>query len=150
MNTLTASPTVRLDYHLVHTIILRKPRLVANSLGVFRNSRERALASFAVRISPSTGGISVAAGRRLNSWDPSAPLQGRLHCTQIASACRFIPQAITLPMDCELRTWASAKAGLVSACHCGLPNFLNSQHKPKAGRPKPTPGTSSMCPLTDF
>lgn len=66
MNALTASPPVRLDYHLVHTIILKMPHLVANSLGVFRDSRYRALASFAVRISLSTSDITVAAACRSN------------------------------------------------------------------------------------
>ena len=35
-------------------------------------------------------------------------------------------------------------------CHWEAPGSLNPQHPPQTGRKKQTPGTSSICPSTDF
>ncbi len=122
--------------------------LNANSLGVFRNSHYHSLASFAVQISFSTSSLSLAGEyylfpEILQYHSRQATLHTDCHRMQVHTPSHnpTMKQATHLGLR---ESWVRI------ACRCGLPNSLNSQYQPKAGRLKPTPGTSSMCPLTDF
>lgn len=166
------SPSAGLDYHLVHTLI--PVTSLSNSLGIFFYNTpspspfcSRGFRSHLPR--PQLAGFlrgildgcvhcfihhvhSRQATLHTTPHHVSASHAG-LHCA--------VAMLLTLVQPPRKRQ-ASSEAGSSPTCHCGSP-FLpagsdgtspcdrpNPQHQPPIGHRRPTPETSSMCPLTDF
>lgn len=144
------------DRHLVRTAILRisqspeQPRR-------FPQQSNRFLAFFADRISNSNI-TALLADKAMPEPLSFISTQGRLLCPQHYKgtawqvySCAVLPSvAHKGRAEREARTQVSTEKGSTLACHCESPLNLNPQHKPPTGRRKPTPGTSSICPSTDF
>jgi hypothetical protein len=90
------SPSTKLDHHLVHTVIPERPQM--NSLGVFLDSSDHLLASFAARVSDSNDSDLLAERSLLNLSSPSSPRKAGYAAPNtwfpkrnFGIACRFTP-----------------------------------------------------------
>ena len=135
----------------------------------FPKQSDLLLASFAAMVS-SSDNLFVLAGTKRSVRYPPYPLKAGyavpstralrpLNRTAVAPSNRFHPVSYlsrppqndtVLKRADEAQEQVSTEMGSNFACHCETPQSLNSQHQPPTGRRKQAPGTSSMCPSTDF
>lgn len=133
MRPLTVSPTVRLDYHSVHTIILKEPCRRRQSRRFPRQPRP--FPSLFCSTDFTRHRCGSLAGEPGTCYPRSfGTTQGRLRCTQMASACRFIPQAI-VPFDADHELGPPRKLGQVPHAIAGCPTFLTPSTSPGLGAP---------------
>ncbi len=133
------SPNTRLDYHLAHTVILNSPSR-RNSLGVFLNTIQSFLASFAVQVSSSNNVGPLAFGTPFRSTIPPTPLKAGYTTpnTCILKAMfvyrvQVYSQAIRIQSPIIPHTWVSMEKGSTPTCLCRSPFILNPQQQPSTG-----------------